>query len=177
MLNVGLLKERLGQYGGAWLGAFLLVMFGALALTLVRVPLTRAADILLLIALVALAIGFALFVAVTWLSRESAPTKVVLLVLGFALLLPLFWAPMLGAVASAFIGQASIEYSTVYAGFRIIIGKMIWSLMRLFSDNPYVEAGLSVLNAMATVVGFIASLAQLWRIFIAPQRQGRAAEG
>jgi hypothetical protein len=181
MLNVGLLKDRLGQYGAAWLTSFLLVMFGDLALTLVRVPVVRAADIFLLIALVALAVGFAVFVAVTALSRQNAVTKIALIGLGLVLLLPLLWAPMLGAVASAFIGQVSIEYSSVYAGFRIIVGRLIWFVMRLFTDNPYVEAGLAVLQALATVVGFLASLAQLWRMFVSPpereEREKRAAEG
>ncbi len=178
MLNLGLVAKRFGQYGAAWAGAFLLVLLGDLALTVARVPFAKACDPLLLIALIAVSVGFALFVALTWASRESTPTKVVLLAAGVVLLFPLLWAPMLGAVAAAYLVKASVEYSAVYAGFRIIIGRMIFMGMRLFSDNPYVEAGLSVLNVLATVVGFIASLAQLWRMFVAPpQKQKRAAEG
>ena len=145
MLNLDLIGARLGQYGAAWLAAF-----------------------------AGLAIGFAVFVALTLLSSQSGPTKTVLLVLGLILLFPLFWAPMLGAIASAWIGQAAIEYSSVYAGFRIIVGKLVYAVMSLFTDNPYLDAGMAVFQGIATVVGFIASLAQLWQMFA---KSRRAAHG
>ena len=178
MLNLDLLKAWLGQYGAAWTASFLLVLVGDLLAGLAHVPLVAAADVLLPVALAGLAVGFSAFVAQTVLSRGSAPTRVVLLAVGLLLLLllpPLLWAPMLGAVASAFIGRVPIEYSSVYAEFRIIVGRLIWTLMRLFTDNPYVEAGLQALQALATIVGFIASLGQLWRMFVAPGR--RQAQG
>ena len=143
MLNLDLIGARLGQYGAAWLATFAMVLLGDLAVGLVHIPLVAAADVLLTTAFAGLAIGFAIFVALTLLARQSGPTKTVLLVLGVILLFPLFWAPMLGAIASAWIGHAALEYSSVYAGFRIIVGKVVYAVMRLFTDNPYVDAGMA----------------------------------
>jgi hypothetical protein len=174
MLNLGLLRTRFGQYGAAWLGSFLLVLLGDLAAGLLRIPLAAAADALLLVSLIALAVAFAAFVARTLVSDESGTTKAVLLVLGLVLLLPLLWAPVLGAVASAYIAHVSIEYSGVYAGFRIIVGNVIFAVMRLFTNNPYLEAGFAVFQNLAVIVGFLASTVQLWQTFVGRRR---AAEG
>lgn len=174
MLNLGLVQARFGQYGAAWLGSFLVVLLGALGAMLLHVPVVSAANVLLLVCLIALAMAFALFVARTLVSAESGATKTVLLVLGVALLLPLLWAPVLGGVAAAFFGKASIEYSGVYAGFRIIVGNVIFAVMSLFTHNPIVDAGIAVFQNIAVVVGFLASMVQLWQTFIAPrQRQAR----
>jgi hypothetical protein len=175
MLNVGLLRIRFGQYGAAWLGTFLLVLLGDLAAGFVGMPVVAAANLFLLVSLIGLAIAFALFVAMTLVSGQNGVTKIVLLVLGVALLLPLLWAPVLGAVASAYFGHASIEYSNVYAGFRVVIGNVIFLIMSLFTHNPYVEAGLAVFQNLAVVVGFLASMVQLWQTFVAPKR--READG
>src|SRR5215469_7946474 len=111
MLNLGLLQVRFGQYGAAWLAGFLLVLLGDLGGLLVHAPIVASANLFLLIALIGLAVVFALFVARTLVSAESGVTKTVLLVLGFVLLLPLLWAPVLGAVLSAFVGKVSIQHS------------------------------------------------------------------
>ena len=177
MINGDLLKARFGQYGAAWLGTFLLVLLGDLAAGLLHMPLTSAADLFLLISLVSLAIAFAVFFAQTVLSGQNGATKTVLLVLGALLLLPLLWAPMLGAIASAFIGHVSIEYSGVYAGFRIVVGNVIFGVMSLFTHNPYVEAGIQVFQSLAIFVGFVASMAQLWQTFVAPRRKAAVEEG
>jgi hypothetical protein len=177
MLNLDLLMLRFAQYGAVWLASFLLVLFGDLAVGIVHIQLVAAANVLLTTALCGIAVVFSVFVALTALGRESGATKTAALLLGVLLLFPLLWAPMLGAIASAYIAHVSIEYSSVYAGFRIIIGRVIYSLMRLFTDNPYVEAGLNVFQTIATVVGFIASVAQLWKMFVPQARHSRAAEG
>jgi hypothetical protein len=174
MLNLGLVRARFGQYGAAWLGSFLVVLLGDLAAGLLRVPINVAANAFLLVCLVGLAVGFALFVARTLVSDQSGLTKTVLLVLGVALLLPLLWAPVLGAIASAYVGHVSIEYSSVYAGFRIIVGNVIFAVMSLFTNNPYLEAGFAVFQNIAVVIGFLASIVQLWQAFGAPRRR---AEG
>ena len=174
MLNLGLLRTRFGQYGAAWLGSFLLVLLGDLAAGLLRIPLVVAADALLLVSLIALTVAFATFAARTLVSDESGTTKAVLLVLGLVLLLPLLWAPVLGAVASAYIAHVSIEYSGVYAGFRIIVGNVIFAVMSLFTHNPYVDAGIAVFQNVAITLGFLASLVQLWQTFMGRRR---AAEG
>jgi hypothetical protein len=175
MLNLGLLRTRFGQYGAAWLGSFMLVLLGDLGAALIRAPIVAAANVLLLIALIGLAVVFALFVARTAASGESGVTRTVLLALGFALLLPLLWAPVLGAVLSAYIGGVSIEYSSVYAGFRVIVGNVIFGVMSLFTHNPYVDAGIAWFQNIAILLGFFASLVQLWQAFIAPKR--RSADG
>ena len=170
MLNLRLLQTRFGQYGGAWLASFLLVLVGDLAAGLLRMPIAAAADLFLSIALIALAVIFAAFVAVTLLSREGGVTKIVLLILGLLLLLPLLWAPVLGAIVSAFMGHVSIEYSGVYAGFRVVLGNVVYGVMRLFTNNPYLDAGVTVFQALATFLGFCASVVQLWQVFGAPRR-------
>ena len=176
MLNLRLVGTRFGHYGAAWLGSFLLVLVGDLAAGLLHMQLAAAADLFLSIALIALAVVFAVFVAVTLLSRESGVTKTVLLILGVLLFLPLLWAPVLGAIVSAFIGQVSIEYSGVYAGFRAVLGKVVFGVMRLFTNNPYLDAGVAVFQALATFLGFCASVVQLWQVFGAGPRR-REAEG
>ena len=175
MLNVDLLSIRLRQYSAAWLASFAVVLLGDLVAGLFHMSLTAAADVLLLLALFALGVAFAVFVALTLLGRHNGLTKTVLLVLGAVLLLPLLWAPMLGAIASAFIGHVAIEYSTVYAGFRIVVGNVIFAIVSLFTHNAYVEAGIQVFQALAAVVGFVAAVAQIWQMVNPPGR--RPAEG
>ena len=175
MLNLDLLGRRFRQYSAAWLAAFMLVLVGDLAAgMLLHVAVTDAANLLLTVALAALAVAFALFVAVTLAARETGVTKFVLLVLGIALLLPLLWAPVLGAIASAFFGHVSIEYSSAYANFRIVVGRVIYALMTLFTKNPYVDAGIAMFQNIAVVIGFAAAVVQLWQTFVSRRRE---AEG
>ena len=171
MLNVDLLRVRFGQYGAAWLGTFLLVLLGCSAAGVAHIQIVDAANLLLLVCLIGLALAFAVFVARTLVSGESAVTRTVLLVLGIALLLPLLWAPVLGAILAAFFGHVSIEYSGIYAGFRIIVGNVIFLIMRLFTNNPYVDAGIAVFQNLAVVIGFLAGLVQLWQTFVARKRE------
>ena len=174
MLNFDLIRVRLSQYGAAWLAAFLLVAVGAgIGGLLLRQDLNRMFDVLLVLAFAALGVMMAAFLVVTLIARESVGTKLVLLALGLVLLLPLMWAPVLGAIVCAFFGHVSIEYSTVYAGFRIVLGRWLFGVMSLFSSNPYVDAAFGFMQSFATVVGFTASVAQLWQVF----GRRRTAEG
>jgi hypothetical protein len=175
MLNLDLLGRRLRQYSAAWLAAFLLVLVGDLAAgMLMHMAVTDAANLFLTAALAGLAVAFALFIAVTVAAPESAVTKFALLVLGIALLLPLLWAPVLGAIASAFFGHVSIEYSSAYANFRVVVGRVIYTLMALFTRNPYIDAGIAMFQNIAVVVGFAAAVVQLWQTFVARRSE---AEG
>ena len=110
--------------------------------------------------------------ALALVSKESGATKTAVIVVGLFLLIPLFWAPVLGAIAAAALGHVSIEYSTVYAGFRILLGKGVYAVMHLFSENPVIELGMKLMEVFAAVVGFIAALTQVWEVL---GRGGRSA--
>ncbi len=169
MIDLDLIKTRLGQYGSAWIAAFLLVFLGALASALIfRMDMIKASNVFLAVALIGLAILLAVFVAYTLLSRMAGLTKPLLLLAGLLLLIPLLWAPVLGAVAAAYLGHVSIEYSSVYAGFRIVLGRLLYSATDLIFGNPYVEAAMAFFQGLATFVGFIASLAQIWKLLGRP---------
>ena len=169
MIDLDLIKTRLGQYGSAWIAAFFLVFLGALGSALIfRMDMIKAANVLLGVALIGLAILLAVFVAYTLLSRMAGLTKSLLLLAGLMLLIPLLWAPVLGAIAAAYLGHVSIEYSGVYAGFRIVLGRLLYSATNLIFGNPYVEAAMAFFQGLATFVGFIASLAQIWKLLGRP---------
>ncbi len=176
MPNLGLIKTRLSQYGVAWVLSFVLVLLGAAVATLlVRARLAIAADILLATALVALGALMAAFFVLTVIAKETPVTKTVLIALGLILLLPLLWAPILAMLAFARILNAPLEYSSVYAGFRVVVGQFLYGATRLLFGNPYVDAAWSFFQGAATVVGFLASLAQLWKAF--RPRRPAAAQG
>ena len=165
MINFDLLSRRLRQYGLAWLLGFFSVLAGCLvAGGLMRMPLIAAIDLLLLIAFVALALLVGAALVLVLASRESGATKTAVIATGLFLLIPLFWAPVLGAISAAALGHASIEYSTVYAGFRILLGKAVYAVMRIFSENPVIELGRKLMEIFAAVVGFVASVSQVWEV-------------
>ncbi len=176
MLNFELMGLRLRHYTLAWLLGFVLVLAGGLiAGLLLHMDLIAAINLLLMAAFVLIAVLAASFLALTAAARESAPTKAALILMGLFLLVPLLWAPVLGAIVSAFFGHVSIEYSGVYAAFRIAFGKAIYGVMRLFSQNPVVDAGMKMMEFLAACVGFIASMTQLWEVL--GKRRRKAMEG
>ena len=166
MLNFDVFRRRLAQYGAAWLLAFFLVLVGTFALRLgLNMPLAGACDVMLSISFVALGLVWAWFAIVTLLSGESVMTKLVLIVGALILLIPLLWAPVLGAILTAWIGHAEIEYSNVYAQFRVVLGTVLYTLTKLIFGNPLVDAAMSFFQGLATFVGFIAACAQLYEVF------------
>ena len=165
MLNLTLLRIRLGQYGVAWLSAFVLALLASLAATqLLHLPFARAADPVLGVGLMILGLLLAAFFVVTLAGRQTWLTKTFLLLLGLLLLLPLLWSPVLGVVAGAWIDRASIEYSSVYAGFRILVGRFFYDVTERAFGNPLVDAAWSFMQGFATVVGFLAALGQAWHM-------------
>lgn len=163
MLNLELITHRLGQYGAAWLLSFLLVLLGGLGGSLLlRLDLIMVADRLLATAFVGLVLAVAAFVVITLFAAETWLTKLVLILLGVLLLLPLLWTPVLALVACAWIAHAPIEYSSVYAGFRIVVGRLLYALTQTLFGNPLVETAWSFFQGLAAVVGFFSSLAQIW---------------
>ena len=172
MLNFDLMALRLRQYGAAWVLSFLLVLIaGAIAQFLLHMDLISVINVLLLVAFAVIAVLIAVFLALTFTCNETGATKGALLGTALVLAAPLLWAPVLGAVSAAFFGHISIEYSSVYAAFRIMLGKAVWGVLRLFSHNPVIEAGMKLMEIFAAVVGFIASISQLWEVL---GRRGRS---
>jgi hypothetical protein len=163
MLNLGLIARRLEQYGAAWVLSFLLVFLGGLGLSLLfRLDLIMVADRLLAAAFVGLTVAVASFLAMTLFGRETWATRAVLILLGVALLLPLLWAPVLALIGCAWVAHVPIEYSGVYAGFRIVVGRLLYSVTELIFGNPLVELAWGFFQGLATVVGFFSALVQIW---------------
>lgn len=164
MLNLELIGHRLSQYGAAWLLSFLLVFVGGLAGGLLfKLDLIMVADKLLAAAFVGLIVTVAVFMVVTIMAAETWVTKLALVVLGVLLLLPLLWAPVLALIGCAWIAHVPLEYSGVYAGFRIIVGRLLYTLTETIFGNPLVELAWAFFQGFAAVVGFLSSLAQVWK--------------
>jgi hypothetical protein len=172
MINFDLLALWLRRYAAAWLIGFVLVLGGCLIGSgLLRVPVNAAIDVLLVLSFGLIAIAAAACFGLTLASSESGATKTAVISCGLFLLVPLFWAPVLGAISAAALGHASIEYSGVYAGFRILLGRAVWGIMRVFSENPVIELGMKLMEIFAAIVGFIAAISQLWEVM---GKRGRA---
>lgn len=163
MLNLELIRHRLGQYGAAWLLSFLAVFLGGLGGSLLlKLDLIEVADKLLAAAFVGLVVAVAVFLAATIVAAETWATKFLLIVVGVILLLPLLWAPVLALVGCAWIAHVPIEYSEVYAGFRIVVGRLFYAVTQAIFGNPLVELAWTFFQGLATVVGFFSGLFQIW---------------
>ena len=164
MFNATLLRIRLGQYGAAWLISFVLALLGVLAGGwLAQMPLVKVADLVLPVEFAGLTLAvLAILVLTLTAGRETVATRLVVFVLALLLFLPLLWGPVLGAIAAAWIGHVSIEYSTVYAQFRIQISQLLFRLAGLVFANPLMDTIWTAFQAVATVVGFLSSFFQIW---------------
>ncbi|MCI3134400.1 hypothetical protein [Phenylobacterium aquaticum] len=160
MLNLELISRRLGQYGVVWLTAFMAVLAaGLIAAFGFHVAFVKAADLLLAIAFPILGLGLGGFVILTLTARESWLTKTVLCVLALLLALPLLWSPVLAVVGGAWATQVSIEYSEVYAGFRILVGRLLYALTEQVFGSPLVDAAWNFMQGFAGLVGFVSAVA------------------
>lgn len=164
MFNTALIRTRLGQYGAAWLTGFVLSLIVVLGITwLSETPLVKAVDLVLPVAFAALTLGQLYVLVRTLLSgSESVATRLVVIVLTLLLFLPLLWAPVVGAISAAWIGQASIEYSAVYAQFRIRVSQALFDLAGMMFANPLMDTVWALFEGLATVVGFFAAFFQIW---------------
>src|SRR3569833_1525362 len=161
-MNGALIKRRLGQYGLAWVSGFLLVLLGGLAAIWgCKAPFVQSANLLLQVALTLLTLGVLTIVVLTVLAREGLMTKLLLVVLALVLFLPLLWAPMLGAVAVAALTRHAVEYSGVYAQFRIVVSQLGQTLF----SNSTRDAVWCVFLLFVLVIGFIA-LVLLFCVFL-----------
>jgi len=165
MLNLTSIRTALGRYGVAWLSAYVLSLAASLiASQMLRLPFARAADPVLGTSLMILGALLAVFFVTTLADRQTWLTKACLIVLALVLLLPLLWAPVLGVVTGAWLERASIEYSQVYAGFRILVGRFFYDVTALMFGDPLVEAAWAFMERFATFVGFLAALGQAWHM-------------
>jgi hypothetical protein len=165
MLNLDLVRLRLGQYGVLWLLAFLLSLAACLGAAYgLHMSYVAAANPVLAAAFVAIGLALGAFLVVTIAADEPVFTKVVLVVLALLLALPLFWAPVLGVGGGAWAARVSIEYSSVYAGFRVLVGRLLYDVTGLLFGNPLVDAAFSFMEGFATLVGFLAALGQAWHM-------------
>lgn len=162
MLNSDLLKARLSQYGVVWLLAFVVTLLvGLAAPPLLHSDLIAVADVILPVAFAVLGLALAAAIIHALLSRARVAIKLVVVLLALALALPLLWAPVLATVLVAYVQHVSIEYSTAYAGFRILIARLLYPISE-FAFGGAVETVWKGFQALSTIVGFLVGLHQLW---------------
>jgi hypothetical protein len=160
-----ILKARLSEYGALWLASFLLVLTGAgIASLAVGLDLIDVADIVLPISFAVLGGAVVVGLTLTVISRASLGAKVLITALALLLLLPLLWSPVLAVLIVATIAQVTIEYSQAYAQFRIIVSQLIYTLVSLLVEGPLVAAVWNAFQIVASIVGFVASALQVWRV-------------
>lgn len=165
MLNLTLIRRCLRQYGLVWLGAFALVLAAALiAWKLATIDYIAAADLLLTGVFPVLGLILAGFMIYALALKQTPLTKAVLIVFAVVLALPLLWAPVLGVIAGAWIAHVSIEYSSVYAAFRITVGKLLYVVTEQVFGSPLVDAAWKAMQAFAGLVGFISAAVHSWRV-------------
>jgi len=164
-MNASLLQLRLTQYGMVWIGAFVSVLLLSLAATLgLKQDFVAVADLVLRIALGALTLIAMVFAVATILTPEKLGIKALLLVLGAVLLLPLLWSPVLAIVITAHLTGAAVEYSSVYAGFRGVVSRIVFPLVQAVFGGSLIETVWSAFQVLATVIGFVASTVTLWQL-------------
>lgn len=163
MIGLAHLKTRLAQYGAAWVTAFLIAT-ASILIGLMFADLIVATDWVLLVMISATVLAAGLGVIVSLLSRETLGTKLAVLLLGLILLLPLMWAPIAAAASIAFFADRSIEYSGVYASFQIGVSELLFPLEELVRSGAVFDSVWTLFQGVATVVGFISALANIWPI-------------
>jgi hypothetical protein len=165
MRNGRLLKARLSEYGALWLGAFLLVLAGTGIASLgLGLDLVDLADLVLPISFLALGGAVVVGLTLTIIANASLAAKVLVAALAVLLILPLLWSPVLAVLIVAAIGGVTIEYSNAYAHFRIIVSQLIYPVVSMLVEGPLVAAVWNAFQIVASIVGFVASALQVWRV-------------
>lgn len=163
MVSLSHLKRRLGQYGATWVIGFLLsgvaILIGSSFGDMIAMT-----DIVLPVVMVGVVAALGAGVVMTWLSSQTLGTKMAVLILALLLVLPLLWAPVSAAVAIAWALDRAIEYSTVYAGFQIRVSELLYPLGQILFGPSLFGMIWSVFQMVASVVGFISALANIWPI-------------
>jgi hypothetical protein len=162
VLNGGLIKQRLSQYAAAWVLTFLVVLVGALGAHYgFGADVIAVSDAVLPAAFAVLGLLVVGFLIVTLFDRQTIATHVVVVIAAVLLVLPLLWSPVLAVICTAWIADVSIEYSVAYAQFRITISELIYPLSE-FLFGPAISTAWAVFQGLATVVGFLSALGQVW---------------
>ena len=165
-MDGSVVKQRLGLYGAAWAGAFVLVLaLSCLGVFGLGMDVASVADLLLMIALPVLGLGVVGMVALTFLQPAGMGSKLAVLGLGVLLLLPLLWAPVLAVVVTAWLAGAAIEYSAVYAQFRITVSNLLYPVVASIVSGAALRLVWDIFQVVATIVGTIASGIQVWNFF------------
>ena len=163
MIGLAHLKMRLAQYGAAWVTAFL-IAGASILVGMLFADLIVATDWVLLVMMSATVLALGIGVIVSLLSRETPGTKLAVLILALFLVLPLMWAPIAAAASIAFFADRSIEYSGVYATFQIGVSELLFPLEELVRSGAVFGSVWALFQGVATVVGFISALANIWPI-------------
>lgn len=167
-----LLDRGMQRFGAAWILAFL----GSLTLVTPLSALASHARYALIDSVLG---AFLVLIAVAWMAAviggvfarsATLVAKFVFVLAAGGLLLPLLWSPVLGAVVAAWLTGAAIEYSEVYAQFRIHVGQLLFPLVSILTRSDLVDLGWNAFQAVATVIGFVAAFTQLWPGFVASFR-------
>lgn len=155
------LRRRLSQYGAVWVLAFV-VGLAAMAGLMLWVDLMDAADLMLPPMWAAVTAALVVGVALSLRAPLTAAAKAAVVALAALLWLPLMWAPTSAAGLIAFLADRPIEYSQAYYGFRVTVGRMLWPLERALFGDGFVEGLWTAFQVLASLVGFAATLANLW---------------
>ena len=161
MFNLAYLKRRLGQYAALWVTGFLL-SGAAILMGLMFADLMVAIDWVLPILLGGVALGLGVGVVLSLLSGETVGTKLAVLLLALLLALPLLWAPVSAAVAIAFFAGRAIEYSGVYAAFQIGVSRVLFPLGQAVFGGDVFGRLWGAFQWVASVVGFVSALSNVW---------------
>ena len=165
-MDTDLIKRRLGWYGLAWLVSFIVVLLvGVVGHYALKMDTVRLADVFIPIGLVALGVAAAGVVLMDLSGKSSGGTKLAIFILAVLLLLPLLWAPVSAMVVAAYLDPArSITYSGAYAQFRITVSQLIYPLVAMLGDDPLISFVWQAFQVVASVVGAVASVLQVWRV-------------
>ena len=148
------LRRRLSQYGALWLGSFVVTLLVMAAMVFgVGAPLAETADLVLPIALALLGLAMIAGVGITLATDVSLSTKSLITALALLLILPLLWAPVLAVIVTA-----------AYAQFRIVVSHLIYPLAEMLGEDPLVGFVWQAFQVVASVVGAVASVLQVWRV-------------
>ena len=159
------LRRRLSQYGALWLGSFVVTLMVMAAMVFgARSPLAATADLVLPVAFALLSLAVLAGVGTTVVKDIGLTTKSLIVALALLLVLPLLWAPVLAVVVTAAIAGASVEYSTAYADFRIVVSRLIYPLAAMLGEDPLVSFVWQAFQVVASIVGAVASVLQVWRV-------------
>lgn len=155
------LRRRLSQYGAVWVLGFVLAA-AAMLLLMLWLDLMEAADLVLPPLWLAVSLALAAGVALSFRAPLTWAARAAVLALALLLWLPLLWAPTSAAGLIAFVADRPIEYSQAYYGFRVAVGRLLWPLEQALFGDGVVEGLWSAFQVVASIIGFLATLANLW---------------